>query len=179
MTRAECHAGGRSIERRHLDAPGVTGGPERMHDYQNMEEALADFSFACTARTVAAEMSTDIVGGVRRSDATVEGKSLSAVRSTVTLTPIRTRHRERFPSQAQCADLLMIGRWAETLSGPDVARTPLLDFRSCLEIPKTKMLRLSSGGTTTESGVATSTSIMGTGRSFWKLERWNLPLATT
>ncbi|MEU4164916.1 hypothetical protein [Actinoplanes sp. NPDC026670] len=61
------------IERRHLDALGVTGGPELMHDNQDTEEALADFSFACTARTVAAEMSIDIVGGVRRNDATVEG----------------------------------------------------------------------------------------------------------
>ncbi|WP_229068823.1 hypothetical protein [Actinoplanes sp. DH11] len=66
------------IERRHLDALGVTGCPELMHDNKDMEEAFADFSFACTARTVAAEMSIDIVGGVRRSDAAVEGIGMLA-----------------------------------------------------------------------------------------------------
>ncbi|WP_436531006.1 hypothetical protein [Actinoplanes sp. HUAS TT8] len=66
------------VERRHLDALGVTGGPEKMRSDPDMEEAFSDFSFACTARTVAAEMSIDIVGGVQRSTSTVEGLGILA-----------------------------------------------------------------------------------------------------
>ncbi|WP_430792011.1 hypothetical protein [Actinoplanes sp. G11-F43] len=56
------------VERRHLDASGTAGTPEQRDA----------FAFACTARTVAAEMSIDIVGGVRRSEATVDGLGMLA-----------------------------------------------------------------------------------------------------
>jgi hypothetical protein len=66
------------VERRHLEALGVTGSPEELHATRETDDAFVDFSFACTARTVAAEMSIDIVGGVRRSDSTVAGIGILA-----------------------------------------------------------------------------------------------------
>ncbi|GIF09264.1 hypothetical protein Asi03nite_68020 [Actinoplanes siamensis] len=50
-------------------ALGISVSPEEMHtkveDDPAMDEAFCDFSYACTARTVAAELSIDIVGGCR------------------------------------------------------------------------------------------------------------------
>ncbi|MEU8661141.1 hypothetical protein [Actinoplanes philippinensis] len=66
------------VERRHLGALGVAVSPEEMHGTKGMEDAFADFSCACTARTVPAEMSVDIVGGVHRRSATVEGVGILA-----------------------------------------------------------------------------------------------------
>ena len=59
-----------------------------MHGDKHMKDTFADFSFACTARTVAAEMSIDIVSGVRRSDATVEGIGILARTPGTTATTI-------------------------------------------------------------------------------------------
>jgi hypothetical protein len=66
------------IERRHLDALGISGSPEEMHGNEEMDEAFLEFSGTCTARTVAAEMSVDIVGGLRRSDSLVRGTGMLA-----------------------------------------------------------------------------------------------------
>lgn len=43
-----------------------------------MHEAFSEFSYACTARTVAAELSIDIVGGVQRSTSVVRGMGMLA-----------------------------------------------------------------------------------------------------
>lgn len=61
------------IERRCLDALGISGGPEELHGDDEMEDARYEFWGTSTASAVAAEMSVDIVGGVRRSDSTVYG----------------------------------------------------------------------------------------------------------
>lgn len=70
------------IERRHLDALGVSVSPEEMHlkveDDPAMDEAFSDFSYACTARTVAADLSIDIVGGLHRSASVVRGTGMLA-----------------------------------------------------------------------------------------------------
>lgn len=73
------------VERRHLDALGVSVSPEEMHTKVEsdpaMDEAFCEFSYACNARTVAAELSIDIVGGVRRSISVVRGTGMLARRS--------------------------------------------------------------------------------------------------
>lgn len=66
------------VERRNLDALGISGSPEEMHGNEEMDEAFLEFSGTCTARTVAAEMSVDIVGGVRRSDSLARGTGMLA-----------------------------------------------------------------------------------------------------
>ncbi|GAA4245008.1 hypothetical protein [Dactylosporangium darangshiense] len=78
------------VERRHLDALGISASPEELHGNDEMEEELSEFTYACTARTVAAEMSIDIVGGVHRNDAVVRGTGLLARppgASTTTISP--------------------------------------------------------------------------------------------
>ncbi|WP_127508777.1 hypothetical protein [Actinoplanes solisilvae] len=66
------------IERRHLDAVGISVAPEEVDDDEDFDDAYADFLDACTARTVAAEMSVDIVSGVLREDAVVRGVGMLA-----------------------------------------------------------------------------------------------------
>jgi hypothetical protein len=66
------------IERRHLDAMGISGSPEQMHGDEEMDEVFLEFSGTCTARTVAAEMSVDIVAGLHRNDSLVRGTGMLA-----------------------------------------------------------------------------------------------------
>jgi glycine/D-amino acid oxidase-like deaminating enzyme len=66
------------VERRHLDALGISGSPEEMHGNEEMDEVFLEFSDTCTTRTVAAEMSVDVVGGLRRSDSLVRGTGMLA-----------------------------------------------------------------------------------------------------
>ncbi|MCO8269036.1 hypothetical protein M1L60_00365 [Actinoplanes sp. TRM 88003] len=66
------------IERRLLDALGVSLNPEDMHDNEELDEFLAEFVGRCTARTVAAELSIDIVGGLNRDESVITGTGMLA-----------------------------------------------------------------------------------------------------
>jgi hypothetical protein len=66
------------IERRALDALGVTGTPEELCDNEELEDTYIEFGGECTAMAVARELSVDIVGGVWRTPSDVHGTGMLA-----------------------------------------------------------------------------------------------------